>query len=129
MEEHIPEDNLFVLFLLMLLTGGLYYFWWLARTSRFFEDNPAANILIALFTIAGGAAVFWFTKNLLLAALTGAIWVFYLNIRYFYKSELMNGRDMFWGLALLLFIFPLASLMIQNNINEKRFQEPPRRPQ
>jgi len=127
MEEHVPEDNLFVLFLLMILTGGLYYFWWLARTSKFFGDDPTTNVLIALFTIAGGAAVFYFTGNLLIAAVLGAIWVLYLNIRYFHKSELLNEREMLWCMALLLFVLPFAFLMIQSNINEKRSQEPPRR--
>ncbi|MCL1911680.1 MAG: hypothetical protein FWG13_05700 [Leptospirales bacterium] len=127
MEEHIPEDNLFVLFLLIVLTCGLYYFWWLARTSRFFGDDPTANILITFFTLAGGAAVFYFTAKPFLSAAVGLVWMLYLNIHYFHKSELLHNRDTLWCMALLLFVLPLAPLMIQNNINEKRFQEPPRR--
>ena len=126
MEEYIPEDNLFVLFLLIILTGGLYYFWWLARTSRFFEDDPTANILITLFTLAGGAAIFRFTAYPFMAA-AGLIWVLYLNLRYFYKSELMNNREMLWCMALFLLVLPFAPIMIQSNINEKRFQETPGR--
>jgi len=127
MEEYTPEDNLFVLFLLMILTGGLYYFLWLAKTSKFFGDDSTANVLIALFTIAGGAAVFYFTGNIFMAVALGAIWVLYLNMRYFHKSELLHKRATLWCMALLLPVLPLALLMIQNNINEKRFQEPPRR--
>ena len=127
MDEYAPEDNLFVLFLLIILTGGLYYFFWLAKTSKFFGDDSTANVLLTLITMASGVAVFRFTGNLHVAVVLGAIWVLYLHIRYFHKSELLHKREMLWCMALFLLVLPLAPLMIQNNINEKRFQEPSRR--
>lgn len=96
MEEYIPENNLFVLFLLFILTGGLYYFWWLARVSRVFDEDPVINILLVIFT--------------------GTLWSIYLNMRYLQKSESLNGRDVKWY---VIFFFLISPLIIQHNLNEK----------
>jgi hypothetical protein len=98
MEEYIPENNLFVLFLLMVITGGLYFFWWLARVSKIFGDDPIINILLTIFTFP--------------------IWGSYLCLKYMQKSEMINGRDMKWYMILFL---PLLPIMIQHNLNEKYF--------
>ena len=100
MNEYIPENNLFVLYLLLLVTGGLYIFWWLARVSKIFQEDPVKNILLCIFT--------------------GGIWLLYILLKFMQKSEALNGRSMNW---LLLVFFPLAPvimpLIIQHNINEK----------
>jgi hypothetical protein len=123
MEEYIPENNIFVLFLLIVLTGGLYYFWWLARTCKIFNDDPVANILMVLFTAGMGAGMFYFLDRTLVNAsislFIGVTWVTYLNLRYLYKSEVLNGRESQWFMVVISLFLPLAPLMIQNNINEK----------
>ena len=93
-----PEDNTFVLLLLILFSLGTYYFRWLVRVSRLFNDNPATNILLVIFT--------------------AGIWGFYLNLRYMEKSEKLNRRESGWYTLFLGFIFPLPILIVQNNINE-----------
>ncbi|HOK02131.1 MAG TPA: hypothetical protein PLN03_10615 [Spirochaetota bacterium] len=100
MHEYIPENNIFVVFLLMLFTAGLYYFWWLARVSPLFGDDPVINILLTIFTLG--------------------LWGFYINLKYMQKSEMMNGRDMKWFMILFL---PLSPVIIQHNINEKFFSD------
>jgi len=103
MEEYIPENNLVVLFLLLLLTCGLYYFWWLARVSRVFNDDPVINILLTVFTVG--------------------IWGIYLNLKYFQKSEILNGRDMKWYMVVFIPVLPVFIVMIQHNVNEKFFPD------
>ncbi|MCL1864264.1 MAG: hypothetical protein FWF73_00435 [Spirochaetes bacterium] len=98
MDEYIPENNIAVMFLLIILTGGLYYFWWLARVSKVFGDDPVTNIILTVFT--------------------AGIWSIYINFRYMQKSEIINGRDMKWFMALFFLISPI---IIQNNLNEKFF--------
>ncbi|HON16286.1 MAG TPA: hypothetical protein PKX79_04880 [Spirochaetota bacterium] len=100
MHEYIPENNIFVVFLLILFTAGLYYFWWLARVSPLFGDDPVINILLTIFTLG--------------------LWGFYINLKYMQKSEMMNGRDMKWFMILFL---PLSPVIIQHNINEKFFSD------
>ncbi len=97
-EEYVPENNLVVLLLLMFLTGFLYYFWWLARISKVFNDDPAVNIMLTVFT--------------------GGIWAVYLNLKYLQRSEMMNGRDVKWYAVLFL---PIAPIIIQHNVNEKYY--------
>lgn len=96
--EYIPENNLVVLFLLTILTGGLYIFWWLARVSKIFNDNPASNILLIIFTVG--------------------IWYLYISLKYMQRSEELNRRSMLWY---MIFFLPISFLIIQNNINEKYF--------
>ena len=98
MDHYIPENNLFVLFLLIIATVGFYYFWWLARTSKLFNDDPIINIIMTIFT--------------------GGIWGLYLNLKYHQKSENINGRDAKWY---MIFFLPALPIMIQHNINEKYF--------
>ena len=98
MHEYSPENNLMVMLLLLILTGGLYYFWWLAKISRIFNDDPAINILLSVFTMG--------------------IWSLYINLKYMQKSEMLNGRDLKWFMFLFL---PISPLIIQHNINEKYF--------
>ena len=95
---YVPENNLFVLFLLLLMTGFLYYFWWLARISRIFGDDPAVNILLSIFTLGA--------------------WAMYTNLRYLQKSEALNGRDVKWY---VIFFLPFAPIIIQQNINERYY--------
>jgi len=97
--DYYPENNLIVLLLLCILTSGLYIvFWWIARVSRIFDDNPVSNILLIIFTLG--------------------IWYIYLCLKYMYKSEQLNDRDLKW--YMIIFI-PIAFLIIQNNINERYF--------
>lgn len=98
MHEYSPENNLMVILLLLTLTAGLYYFWWLAKVSRIFNDDPAINILLSVFTLG--------------------IWSLYINLKYMQKSEMLNGRDLKWFMFLFL---PISPLIIQHNINEKYF--------
>ena len=98
MDEYIPENNLFVLFLLLILTLNFYYFWWIARTSRVFEEDPVINILLVIFTLG--------------------IWMIYLNLKFLQKSENLNGREMKWFMIIFL---PIHPIIIQHNINEKYF--------
>ena len=102
MDKYIPENNLFVLFLLLILSCFLYYFWWLARTSRIFGDDPIINVLMTIFT--------------------AGLWGLYLNLRYMQKSEMLNGRDFNWFMIIFL-IIPISPIIIQNNINEKYFPD------
>ena len=101
MKDYIPENNLFVLFLLMILTCGLYYFWWLARVSRIFGDDPVINILLSVFTCG--------------------VWAFYINLRYLQKSESLNERDLKWVMIIFPPFWLLLPIIIQHNINEKFF--------
>jgi hypothetical protein len=102
MEEYIPENNPFVLFLLIVLTGTLYTLWWQARTSRVFKEDPVVNVVLTIFTLG--------------------IWGIFLNFRYLQKSELLNGREMKWYVVLFLPFSPvLYPIIIQSNINEKYF--------
>ena len=97
--DYYPENNLIVLLLLCILTCGLYViFWWTARVSRIFDDNPVSNILLIILTL-------------------GICYV-YLCLKYMYKSEQLNGRDLKWYMIVFT---PIAFLIIQNNINEKYF--------
>ncbi len=98
MHEYSPENNLVVLLLLFTLSAGLYYFWWLAKVSRIFNDDPAINILLSVFTLG--------------------IWSIYINLKYMQKSEMLNKRDMKWFMFLFL---PISPLIVQHNINEKYF--------
>ncbi len=100
MEEFIPENNIFVLFLLLIITGFMYYFWWLARTSRVFGEDPRMNIFLSIFTLG--------------------IWTLYINLRYLQKSEMLLGREMKW---FMIFFLPISPIIIQHNINEKYFPD------
>ncbi len=100
MQEYIPENNIFVLFLLLLITGFVYYFWWLERTSRIFGEDPRMNILLSIFTLG--------------------IWALYINLRYLQKSEMLHGREMKWFMVVFL---PISPIIIQHNINEKYFPD------
>ena len=98
MDEYIPENNLVVLFFLLILTGTIYYLWWLSRTCKIFGEDPVINILLTIFTFG--------------------IWGIYLNLRFFQKSEMLNGREAKWYIILF---FPFLPIMIQNNLNERYF--------
>lgn len=100
MEKRYTEENLIVLLVLMVATGGLYAFVWIARVSREFGDDCVTNVILSI--MSGGA------------------WLLFLYLRYMDKAERMNGREMQWYYALLIF-FSLglaAPAMIQFNLNE-----------
>ena len=100
MEEYIPENNLVVLFFLLIFSIGLYYFWWLARVSRIFGDRPVNNVVLSIVTCG--------------------LWILYINMKYMQRSELLNGRDITWYMAIFL---PVAPLVIQHNLNERYFSD------
>ncbi len=100
MQKKYTEENLIVLLILLVATGGLYSFVWIARVSREFGDDAVTNVILGI--ISGGA------------------WLLFLYLRYMDRSERINGREMQWYYALLIFFsFGLAApLMIQFNLNE-----------
>ncbi len=110
MENRYTEENLIVLLVLMVSTGGLYAFVWIARVSREFGDDSVTNVILSL--MSGGA------------------WLLFLYLRYMDKAERLNGREMQWYYALLIFFsFGMAApAMIQFNLNEYETNRAPAAP-
>jgi hypothetical protein len=94
------SENLIVFTILMVCTLGMYGLIWLGRTSASFSDDPTTNVVMAVVTCG--------------------MWNLVLNLRYFARSEELNGRQVQWYNAIIVIMGgPLIGpLMIQQNINE-----------